>query len=120
MLEFNYDFLDIYVDCVDYILLEMDIDFNYLCLSVENMYEVIKLNMCDRYEYYLCGYCCDDVCFFFLLWECCKKYKIFDRCVFGLFKIEFEGEKMIGFCLKIYVVIKGNECKFSLKGLNKN
>lgn len=120
MLEFNYDFLDIYVDRADYMLLEMDTDSNYLCLSAENMHEVIKPNMRERYEHHLRGYCCDDACPPFLPRECCKKHKTFDRRVPGLFKTEFEGEKMIGLCSKTYVVANGNECKFSSKGLNKN
>lgn len=62
MLEFNYDFLDIYVDRADYMLLEMDNDSNYLCLSAGNMHEVIKPNMRDIYEHHLRGYCRDDAC----------------------------------------------------------
>lgn len=109
MLEFNYNFLDIYVDRADYMLLQMDTDSIYLCLSTENMHEVIKPNMPERYEHHLRGYCRDNACPPFLPRECCKRHKTFDRRVSGLLKTEFEGEKMIGRCSKTYVVPKGNE-----------
>lgn len=81
-------------------LLEMDTDSNYLCLSAENMHEVIKPNMRDRYEHYLRGYCRDDACPPFLPRECCKKHKTFDRRVPGLFKTDSKVKKWMVFVQK--------------------
>ena len=120
MLEFNYDFLDVYVDRSDYSLLEMDTDSNYLCLSAEHMRDVIKPEMKERYDHHLHGLCRDDASPSFLPRECCEKHRKFDRRVPGLFKTEYEGDKMIGLCSKTYVVSNGEECKFSSKGINKN
>ena len=120
MLEFNYDFLDVYVDRSDYMLLEMDTDSNYLCLSAENMRDVIKPEMRERYDHHLRGLCRDDACPLYLPRECCEKHKKFDRRVPGLFKTEYEGDRMIGLCSKTYVVGNGDEFKFSSKGINKN
>lgn len=86
MLEFNYDFLDIYVDRADYMLLEMDTDSNYLCLSAENMHKVIKPNMRERYEHHLRGYCCDDACPPFLPRECCKNTRLLTGVCLGCLK----------------------------------
>ncbi|KAK3109123.1 hypothetical protein FSP39_023489 [Pinctada imbricata] len=119
MLEFNYDFLDVYVDRADYMLLEMDTDSNYLCISGETMSDVIKPEMRQSYEHHLRGFCRDDASPLFLPRECCDKHKKFDRRVPGLFKTEYEGDRMIGLCSKTYVVANGEECKFSSKGINK-
>ncbi|KAK3108402.1 hypothetical protein FSP39_007266 [Pinctada imbricata] len=119
MLEFNYDFLDVYVDRSDYMLLEMDTDSNYLCISGENLREVVKPEMLQMYDHFLKDYCRENACAAFLPRECCDMHKKYDRRVPGLFKTEYEGDKMIGLCSKTYVVANGDECKFSSKGITK-
>ena len=120
MLEFNYDFLDVYVDRSDYIHLESDTDSSYIALSKENMSDVIKPSMRKSYDHHLRGLCRDDACPVYLPRECCEKHKKFDRRVPGLFKTEYEGDKMIGLCSKTYVVSNREDCKVSSKGISKN
>lgn len=91
MLEFNYVFLDVYVDRSDYILPEMDTDSNYLCISGENMSDVVKPEMLQKYDHFLNGYCRENACAVFLLRDCCDMHKKYDRRVPGLFKIDYEG-----------------------------
>ncbi|KAK3108391.1 hypothetical protein FSP39_006969 [Pinctada imbricata] len=83
------------------------------------MSDVIKPEMRQSYEHHLRGFCRDDASPLFLPRECCDKHKKFDRRVPGLFKTEYEGDRMIGLCSKTYVVANGEECKFSSKGINK-
>ena len=42
MLEFYYDFLDHYLPCDDFEVLEMDTDSNYLGITGENVEDLIK------------------------------------------------------------------------------
>ena len=120
MLEFNYDFLDVYVDRSEYIHLEMDTDSCYIALRKENMRDAIKPRMRESYHHFLYGLCRDDASPSFLPRECCEKHKKFDRRVPGLFKTEYEGDRMIWLCSKTYVIANGDEYKFSSKGINKN
>ena len=60
MLEFNYDFLDMYVDRSDFSLLEMDTDSIYLCLSAEHLRDVIKPSIRKIYDHHLHKLCRDD------------------------------------------------------------
>ena len=50
--------------------------------------------------------------------ECCNKKKKFDKRTPGLFKIEWEGEGMVGLCSKTYFGW-GNKNKYSTKGISK-
>ena len=50
--------------------------------------------------------------------ECCIKQKKFDKRTPGLFKIEWQGEGMIGLCSKTYFGW-GDKNKCSTKGISK-
>ena len=112
MLEFYYDFLDYYLFCEDFQILEMDTDSNYLGITAENVEDLIKPELNEQFER--------------------EKHNWFltplapqGKRTPGLFKVEFKGDKMIGLCSKSYCAErfdKGEECgevKFSIKGVNK-
>ncbi len=50
MLEFNYQFIDKYIDRSDFQILEMDTDSNYFAFSKDSMEKHIKPEMRDEYE----------------------------------------------------------------------
>ena len=50
MLEFYYDFLDYYLRCEDFEVLEMDTDSNYLGLTGENLEDLIKPELREDFE----------------------------------------------------------------------
>ena len=112
MLKFYYDFLDYYLHCEDFEVLEMDTDSNYLGISSENLEDLIKPKLCEEFEQ--------------------NKHNWFvtplapqGKHTPGLFKVEFKGDKMIGLCSKSYCTEKFPESdqpgqiKFIMKGVNK-
>ena len=112
MLEFYYDFLDHYLPCEDFELLETDTDSNYLGITGENVEDLIKPELCQDFER--------------------NKHNWFvtplapqGKRTPGLFKVEFKGNKMIGLCSKSYcteLLATENspaQVKFSMKGVNK-
>lgn len=80
--------------------------------------------MRQKYECGLKNFCSDyqtkaDDEYRWLPRTCCKKHSDYDKRTPGLFKIEFEGDEMISLCSKTYLIKKGEVCKFSSKGVNK-
>ena len=61
MLQFYYDYLDVYVDRVDFAYCEMDTDSAYMALSGPTFASVVKHEMKDSYQRALTGCCRDDV-----------------------------------------------------------
>ena len=49
---------------------------------------------------------------------CCLKRRDFDKRTPGLFKLEFQGEKILSLCSKSYICVDGTQCKKAHKGLN--
>ena len=87
MLEFYYDFLDRYLDRADFELIQMDTDSNYLAISGKTLEEIVKPEMREEFEAEKENW---------LAWD-----KWSGRTP-GLFKKEFEGERMIALCSKCY------------------
>ena len=104
MLQFYYDFLDVYVDRSDFQYCEMDTDSAYMALSGSDLASVINPQMRDTYQRTLTGCCYDDVDPEWFPRSCCSKHAKYDKRTPGLFKIEYEGEVMIGLCSKTYIV----------------
>ena len=113
MLEFYYDFLDRYLDRKDFELIQMDTDSNYLAISGKSLEEIVKPEMREEFEKEKKNW---------LAWD-----KWSGRTP-GLFKQEFEGERMIALCSKCYYadhhhIEKKKEAevkqKFSTKGMSK-
>jgi hypothetical protein len=113
MLQFYYDFLDTYLDRTTFQALEMDTDSLYLAMSNENILNLIKPTMKEKYVRRLKQFCCDDVTLsteneneFFFPRACCNYHNRYDQRTPGLFKTEFEGIEMINLASKTYIIIK--------------
>ena len=110
MLEFYYDFLDRYIDRKDFELIQMDTDSNYLAISGKKLEDIVKPELREEFEKEKKNW---------LAWD-----KWSGRTP-GLFKQEFEGERMIALCSKCYYadhLTDKNEIKkkLSTKGMSKN
>jgi hypothetical protein len=104
MLEFYYDFMNVFVDRRDFQYCAMDTDSVYIALSAGSLEEVIKPEMQQRYqmEKKNCFPCTDT-----------PQLAAYDRRIPGLFKTEFTEDGMIAyFCF-------GAEDKFNCKGVNR-
>ncbi|KAJ8298575.1 hypothetical protein KUTeg_022635 [Tegillarca granosa] len=125
MLVFYYDFKDTYIDRSDFEYVEMDTDSAYMAISSPNLESIIKPDMKAKYQKQLIENCneyqfkADGINHWFPR-NCCDEHKKFDKRVPGLFKMEFQGNEIIGLCSKTYIVTNGQDCKFSSKGINKN
>ena len=109
MLEFYYDFLDRYLDRKDFELIQMDTDSNYLAISGKSLEDIVKPDMREEFEKEKKNW---------LAWD-----KWSGRTP-GLFKQEFEGERMIALCSKCYYaehITEKQEVKqkLSTKGMSK-
>jgi len=106
MLEFYYDFLDKYVDRRDFELIQMDTDSNYIAISGERLEDVVQPELKQEFEAEKNQW---------LAWD-----KWSGRTL-GLFKLEFEGSRMIALCSKCYYADEGEseKKKFSTKGMSK-
>ena len=107
MLEFYYDFMDVYVNRSDFEYCEMDTDSAYMAISGSCLDEVIKPDMRNKYERGLKGFCTDDQIeadanFHWFPRTCCSKHAKFDKRTPGLFKLEYQGDELIGLCSKTY------------------
>ena len=103
MLEFYYDFLDRYVDCRDFKLIQMDTDSNYMAISADKLEDIVRPELRTEFE------------------ATKKQWLAWDKWsgrTPGLFKLEYEGSGMIVLCLKCYFV-NGDKKKFSIKGMSK-
>ena len=115
MLEFYYDFLDRYLDRKDFELIQMDTDSNYLAISGKSLEDIVKPDMREEFEKEKKNW---------LAWD-----KWSGRTP-GLFKKEFEGERMIALCSKCYYTehlqiadnkeVEVKKKKLSSKGMSKN
>ena len=112
MLQFYYDFMDEYVDRSMFEYCEMDTDSAYMALATSDFLSAIKPEMKAKFLRGLQGHCqpglaieadCKDHWF---PRTCCPEHAKFDKRTPGLFKIEYEGDAMIGLCSKTYIVAK--------------
>ena len=111
MLQFYYDFLDKFLDRSDFQYCEMDTDSAYLAISAPRLTDIIKPDMVHTYLKGLNGYCHDhiveaDANLHWFPRTCCLPHSKYDRRTPGLFKLEYEGDTMIGLCSKTYIVQK--------------
>jgi len=106
MLEFYYNFLDKFVDRRDFELIQMDTDSNYLALSGDSLADVVRPDMKVEFEAEKRNW---------LAWD---KWSSWTP---GLFKLEFEGSRMIALSSKCYFSDEegelGEKRKFSVKGM---
>ena len=107
MLEFYYDFMDVFVDRRDFQYCAMDTDSAYMALSASSLDDVIKPEMRQRYQLEKKNW-----------FPRSGPFAAYDKRTPGLFKTEFTGDGMIALCSKTYYCY-GGEDKFSCKGINK-
>jgi hypothetical protein len=133
MLEFYYDFMDVYVERQDFEYCEMDTDSAYMAISGSSLENVIKPNMKDKYQRGLKGFCTNleieaDTGYHWFPRTCCREHASYDKRTPGLFKLEYQGDEMISLCSKTYIVrsmktvdlsTTVDEYKFSSKGVSK-
>ena len=112
MLEFYYDFMDHYLSHDDFEYVEMDTDSAYLGIAGQNVGELIKEELREKFE--------KDKANWFVTPSAPQ-----GKHTPGLFKVEFKGDKIIGLCSKSYCTehfaseSNPGEVKFSMKGVNK-
>ncbi|MCG7866661.1 MAG: hypothetical protein JAY74_09850, partial [Candidatus Thiodiazotropha taylori] len=116
MLEFYYDFMDSYVDRSDFEYCEMDTDSAYMAISGSRLEDIIKPEMKAEYDRGLRGYCTDidieaDNQHHWFPRTCCSVHAKYDKRTPGLFKLEYQGDEMIGLCSKTYIVRKAKVLK---------
>lgn len=124
MLQFYYDFMDVFIDRKHFEYCEMDTDSAYIAVASEKIEDIIKPEFKSIYEKGLKEFCSDNhpeanAEIHWFPRSCCQKHHIYDKRTPGLFKIEFEGEEMIGLCSKTYIIGKKSNYKCSTKGVNK-
>ena len=111
MLEFYFDFMDVYVDRTDFEYCEMDTDSAYMAISGSCLDDIIKPELIGKYQEGLTGFCNDDEVeadaqYHWFPRTCCIKHAKYDKRTPGLFKLEYQGDEMIGLCSKTYIVRK--------------
>ena len=109
MLQFYYDFLDKYLDRADFQMCEMDTDSAYIAISGDSVESLVKPELREEFQ--------QDKCNWFPRTDTAE-HKAYDKRTPGLFKVEWEGEGIIGLCSKTYYCF-GAKDKFSCKGVNK-
>ena len=109
MLQFYYDFVDVFVDRRDFQYCAMDTDSAYIALSADTLEEVIKLDLRQLYDI--------EKKKWFLRTDI-PEHAAYDKRTPGLFKEEYSGDGIIAFCSKTFYCF-GKEDKFSCKGINK-
>ena len=112
MLEFYYDCVNKYLSHEDFEYSEMDTDLAYMAISGDSFESLIKPDLREEFEN--------------------EKHNWFitprapqGKHTPGLFKVEFEGDKIISLCSKLYCTElfaaenSPGQVKFSMKGVNK-
>ena len=128
MLQFYYDFMDVFVDRRDFQYVQMDTDSSYIAISGNTLEDVIKPHMKEQfyrdYDKWLPAVACDTHQPEFVNGRtnfsgaCCVSRQKFDKRTPGLFKLEWCGRGFVGLCSKTYYCY-GDTDKASCKGINK-
>ena len=109
MLQFYYDFMDVFVDHRNFQYCSIDTDSAYMALSADTLEEVAKPHL--RQKYILeknDWFPRDDT----------PEHAAYLKRTPGLFKEEYRGDGIVALCSKTYYCF-GVEDKFSCKGINK-
>ncbi|KAK7087561.1 hypothetical protein V1264_021595 [Littorina saxatilis] len=134
MLQFNYDFLNTFLDKEDFQLCEMDTDSLYLALSTESLDDAVRPDLLpqfyEAFHSWFPAQACDGHQEDFTAtklqrnsWSSrgcsdCTDRAAYDKRTPGLFKVEWEGDGIVALCSKTYFCF-GDHNKLSCKGLNK-
>ena len=125
MLEFDYDFIDKYIDRSDFELVEMDTDSNYFAFSEDSIEKLIKPEMKEQYEKDKYNFLPSESNELHPTFNVDgKKFtmKQYEKRTPGLFKVECMKDKIIALCSKMYCCSDFDEkaLKFSCKGIQKD
>ena len=101
MLQFYYNFLDKYLDRSDFQMCEMNTDSAYIAIAGDSVESLVKPELRAQFEQ-----------------DKCNWHKAYDKRTPGLFKVEWQGQGIIGLCSKTYYCF-GAKDKFFCKGVNK-
>jgi hypothetical protein len=132
MLEFYYDFLVKFFDQSKFELSQMDTDSLYFAIAGDEIEDILKPDMRSTYfrECHLwlpsehCDSCTEEYVTTKVAkgeWElkpCCDDRLKFDKRTPGLFKLEFQGDKILSLCSKSYICVDGEQTKKAHKGVN--
>ena len=132
MLAFYYDFLLRFFDRSKFELSQMDTDSLYFAIAGKELEAILKPDMRATYfrerHLWLPADCCDKCVDTYVTlklankaWKlkpCCFARQNFDKRTPGLFKLEFQGEKILSLCSKSYICVAGGQCKKAHKGVN--
>ena len=119
MLQLYYDFMLKFVNRDDFEYCEMDTDSAYMALAGPSLESVIKPEMKQKYLIGLEGFhSCDrqveaDDDLHWFPRTCCTTHAKYDKRTVGLFKLEWQGDTMIGLCSKTYIVSRSKVVKTS-------
>lgn len=96
----------------------MDTDSAYTAISGSCLEEVIKPDIQEQYRQGLKGFCTDteveaDAQHHWFPRTCCEKHSKYDKRTPCLFKLEYQGDELIGLCSKNYIVRKTKVVKAS-------
>jgi hypothetical protein len=108
MLEFYFDFLDMYFDRSDFQLTQMDTDSMYVAFSNEDIESLVKPELYHHYQ--------TNKHLWFGRTDTFENM-MYDKRTPGLFKLEYSGDGIIALSSKMYYCF-GTKDKFSSKGLN--
>lgn len=125
LLEFYYDFVDVYVDRSDYISLMADTDAYYAAFSAPSFRETVKPGMLEAYDKQVFGSCTNgsghtSATTPFVVRECCEACHRWDKRECGVFKVEQTGNELIALCSKSYFLKHETGHKLSCAGVNKD
>jgi hypothetical protein len=134
MLAFYYDFLIKFFDRSKFELSQMDTDSLYFAIAGDKIEDILKPDMRSTYfrecHLWLPSEHCDDCMEEYVTtkvargtWElkpCCEERRNFDKRTPGLFKLEFQGDKILSLCSKSYICVDKEKSKMAHKGVNAN
>ena len=110
MLQFYYDFLDKYLDRSDFQMCEMDTDSAYIAIAEDSVESLVKPELKAEFE--------ADKRNWFPRTDT-PEHKAYDKRTPGLFKVEWEGQGIIGLCSKTYYCF-GTKDKLVVRGSTRN
>ena len=96
LLQFYYNFLDVYVDRADFECIEQDTDSQYIAISGDRIESLIKPEMQDQFKSILQDNCHDNYDANetnYLCRTCCTDHANFDFRTPGLFKVDCESAR---------------------------
>ena len=109
MLQFYFDFLDVFMHRSDFEYVQMDTDSAYFALSGTSIESLVKPELRQRFE---------EEKHNWLPRTDTDEHRRYDKRTPSLFKLEWEGEGIVALCSKTWYG-SGSKDKFSCKGANK-